>query len=145
MLISCLNDDDSSNNNREIVKVGDVVPEFSLIGINGDMISSAALRGQYYLLNFFDTGCKDCQKEFPVLQQIYEKYKGELPVLNVPRSQTTDEVNAYWNKEGLTMPVYTAKDKSLYYKFATKGIPRTYIVDMEGKVLDMFTDSPVAD
>jgi len=145
MLISCLNDDDSSNNNREIVKVGDVVPEFYLIGINGDMISSASLRGQYYLLNFFDTGCKDCQKEFPVLQQIYEKYKGELPVLNVPRSQTTDEVNAYWNKEGLTMPVYTAKDKSLYYKFATKGIPRTYIVDMEGKVLDMFTDSPVAD
>lgn len=145
MLISCLNDDDSSNNNREIVKVGDVVPEFSLIGINGDMISSASLRGQYYLLNFFDTGCKDCQKEFPVLQQIYEKYKGELPVLNVPRSQTTDEVNAYWNKEGLTMPVYTATDKSLYYKFATKGIPRTYIVDMEGKVLDMFTDSPVVD
>ena len=145
MLISCLNDDDSFSSNSEIVKVGDVVPEFSLIGVNGDIISSASLRGQYYLLNFFDTGCKDCQKEFPVLQQIYEKYQGELPVFNVPRSQTTDEVNAYWNKEGLTMPVYTATDKSLYYKFATRGIPRTYIIDMEGKVLDMFTDSPVVD
>jgi peroxiredoxin len=145
MFISCLNDDDSSSNNREIVKVGDVVPEFSLIGVNGDMISSASLRGQYYLLNFFDTGCKDCQKEFPVLQQIYDKYKGDLSVLNVPRSQTADEVSAYWSKEGLTMPYYTATDKSLYYKFATMGIPRTYIVDKEGKVLDVFTDSPLAD
>ena len=145
MLISCLNDDDFSSSNSELVKVGDVVPEFSLIGANGDMISSASLRGQYYLLNFFDTSCKDCQKEFPVLQQIYEKYQGELPVFNVPRSQTADEVNAYWNKEGLTMPFYTATDKSLYYKFATKGIPRTYIVEMEGQVLDMFPDSPVVD
>ena len=145
MFISCLNDDESSSNNSEIVKVGDVVPEFSLIGTNGDMISSSSLHGQYYILNFFDTGCKDCRQEFPVLQQIYEKYKEELPVLNVPRSQSVDEVNAYWSKEGLTMPYYTAREKSLYYKFATKGIPRTYIVDMDGKVLDMFTDSPVVD
>jgi peroxiredoxin len=73
-----MNDDDSSNNSREIVKVGDIVPEFSLIGVDGNMISSASLRGQYYLLNFFDTGCKDCQKEFPVLQKIYNKYKEDL-------------------------------------------------------------------
>jgi len=145
MLFSCLNDDDSSNNSREIVKVGDIVPEFSLIGVDGNMISSASLRGQYYLLNFFDTGCKDCQKEFPVLQKIYNKYKEDLSVLNVPRSQTADEVNAYWSKEGLSMPFYTATDESLYYKFATTGIPRTYIVDKEGKVLNVFTDSPIAD
>ena len=127
------------------MKVGDAVPEFHLIGDNGQTISSASMLGQVYLLSFFDTGCRDCQKEFPILQQIYDKYKGVLPVFNVPRSQTADEVKEYWSETGLSMPVYTPTDKSLYYKFATRGIPRIYIIDGTGKVLDVFTDSPIAD
>lgn len=145
LLSSCLNNDDDTINEQEFVKVGDAVPEFHLIGDNGQTISSASMLGQVYLLSFFDTGCRDCQKEFPILQQIYDKYKGVLPVFNVPRSQTADEVKEYWSETGLSMPVYTPTDKSLYYKFATRGIPRIYIIDGTGKVLDVFTDSPIAD
>ena len=68
-----------------------------------------------------------------------------MTVLNDPRSQTAEEVAAYWSKEGLTMPVYTPADKGLYYKFAASGIPRTYVVDEEGKVRAVFTDNPLAD
>ena len=144
ILSSCLNGD-ADNNAQEFVKPGDAVPEFQLTGANGEIVSSASMLGQVYLLSFFDTGCPDCQKEFPVLQQIYDKYKGVLSVLNVPRSQTEEEVQAYWSKAGLSMPVYIATDKALYYKFATRGIPRTYIVDKQGKVCDVLTDSPLAD
>jgi len=42
------------------------------------------------------------------------------------------------------MPIYTATEKGLYYKFATKGIPRTYVVDGEGVVRAVLTDSPLA-
>ena len=145
LLSSCLNNDDENTNEQEFVKVGDVVPEFHLIGENGETISSTSMLGQVYLLSFFDTGCRDCQKEFPILQQIYDKYQDALPVINVPRSQTADEVKEYWSKTGLSMPVYTPTDKSLYYKFATRGIPRIYIIDKTGKVLNVFTDSPIAD
>ena len=100
-----------------------IVPEFMLIGANGETISSSSLGGQVYLLNFFDTTCPDCQKELPVLQRIYEKYKTSVTLLNVPRSQTREEVNLYWDKAGLSMPVYMASNKNLYYQFATRGIP----------------------
>ena len=43
------------------------------------------------------------------------------------------------------MPYYKASDKDLYYKFAKSGIPRTYIVDVDGKVRGIFTDSPLPD
>ncbi len=137
--------DENTDSRGGIVDVGDVVPSFTLTAANGAELSSAELKGRVYMLSFFDTGCPDCQKEFPVLQQVYDKYGEAVPVLNVPRSQTADEVKTYWTREGLTMPVYTPGDKALYYKFATSGIPRTYIVDGNGKVCAVFTDSPLAD
>ncbi len=147
MLTSCINDTDESDEGGDktsIVKVGDNMPEFSVMAQNGDIISSESLNGQVYLLNFFDTGCKDCQKEFPVLQQIYEKYHGSVTVFNVPRSQTAQEVETYWKENGFSMPYYIANDSQLYYKFATRGIPRNYIVNRKGQVQAIFTDSPVA-
>lgn len=141
----CQNDDSQDYGIVDKVKVGDAVPEFSLTNTDGGLVSSVSLRGRIYMLNFFDTGCKDCQKELPVLQQIYDKYKSSVIVLNVPRSQSIDEVEQYWNQTGLSMPVYTSLDKELYYKFATRGIPRTYIVDSKGTVQAVFSDAPLAD
>ena len=145
MQTSCLNDDDQNSASVNLVNVGDVVPEFMLIGANGETISSSSLGGQVYLLNFFDTTCPDCQKELPVLQQIYEKYKTSVTLLNVPRSQTREEVSLYWDKAGLSMPVYMTSNKDLYYQFATRGIPRTYVIDEKGVVQAVYTDSPIAD
>lgn len=145
ILTGCINDDNTDGNSESIVNVGDAVPSFMLTSADGGEVSSASLEGQVYMLSFFDTGCPDCQKEFPVLQQIYDKYGEKVPVLNVPRSQSVAEVEEYWNKEKLTMPFHTASDKSLYYKFAKSGIPRTYIVDGMGKVCAVLTDNPLAD
>lgn len=128
-----------------LVKVGDQVPDFVLTSSEGKDISSSSLSGQVYILNFFDTECPDCQKVLSVMQQIYNKYHGNVSVLNVPRSQTKEEVKKYWDKAGLSMPFYLPHDKNLYYKFATSTIPRTYIVDNGGTVSAAFSDAPIAD
>lgn len=127
------------------VNVGDQVPAFVLSASDGKEVPSSSLQGQVYILNFFDTGCPDCQKVLPVMQEIYDKYHGNVPVLNVPRNQTGSEVNAYWSSAGLKMPFYIPQDKDLYYKFATRTIPRTYVVDGSGTVKAAFSDAPVAD
>ena len=145
MVTACVNDDDENDGTTAIVNVGDVVPDFALHGSDGMDVFSASLDGQPYILNFFDTRCKDCQEVLPVLQQIYDKFQGKVPVLNVPRSQAEDEVQAYWDKEGLSLPFYMPSDKNLYYKFAKSIVPRTYIVDASGKVIMAFNDSPTAD
>lgn len=145
LLPACVNDDNEDEGNTTLVNVGDVVPEFMLSGSDGTDIRSSALNGQVYVLNFFDTGCPDCQRELQVLQRIYDKYRETVLVLNVPRSQTREEIEAYWNQAGFSMPYYIPSDKRLYYRFATRTIPRTYVVDGNGIVVAAFTDSPTAD
>ncbi len=144
MLSACQNDDEpeQSATLSDDVKVGDTVPDFILEGIHGD-IKSSSLSGQIYMLTFFDTGCPDCRNELPILQQIYDKYKETVPMFHVPRSQSIGEVDTYWEQEKLTLPTYTAP--GLYYKFAQRTIPRTYVIDREGVVRAIFTDAPIAD
>jgi peroxiredoxin len=144
MMTACVNDSDESEGKDTLITVGDKIPEFNIQGTNGQVITPESLAGQTYILNFFDTTCPDCRKELEVLQLIHEKYGASVPILNVPRSQTSEEVQEYWNVNGLTMPYYTATSR-LYYMFATRGIPRTYIVDNEGRVNAAFSDSPIAD
>lgn len=145
LLVSCVQDHDESDNSAMKVNVGDYVPAFILSGSDGNEVSSASLEGQIYILNFFDTGCPDCREELQVMQKVFDKFHGNVPILNVPRSQTDEEVKAYWNKAGLNMPFYMPNDKNLYYRFATKIIPRTYIVDGNGRVRAAFSDKPIAD
>ncbi len=144
MLSACQSEEVGDRTLTDVVKVGEAVPDFLLTGDGGVTLSASSLKDQVYLLNFFDTGCPDCREEFPVLQRIYDKYKEVVPVLNVPRSQSTEEAMEYWGKYGLSMPVYASNDKKLYYKFATSGIPRTYVVK-DGIVQAILTDSPLAD
>ena len=145
LLTACLNDHEEDGGSATIVNVGDRIPDFVLSGSNGEEVSTASLNGQVYILNFFDTGCPDCREELKVLQGVYDKYGLRVPVLNVPRSQTLDEVQAYWEEASLTMPFFVSRDKALYYKFATSTIPRTYVVSAGGLVSAAFSDSPIAD
>lgn len=145
MQTACQQEEDDNNGITEKVNVGDAIPDFILTDADGKTVSASSLSGQVYILSFFDTGCRDCQKEFPVLQQIYDKYKSDVVLLNVPRSQSANEISQYWQASGLSMPVYIPKDKDLYYKFASRGIPRCYIVDSKGVVQAVFTDAPIAD
>ena len=144
MLAGCQNEDGNDHGLTDVVKVGDAVPDFMLAGDGEETLTSSSLKSQVYMLSFFDTGCRDCQEELPVLQRIYDKYKETVTVLNVPRSQTIEEARRYWGQTGLSMPIYEPLDKNLYYKFAVRGIPRIYIV-RDGVVEAVFTDSPLAD
>ncbi len=145
VLTACVDDDDADEGPISLVNVGDPIPEFTLSGSDGTDVYSSALSGQVYILNFFDTGCPDCQEELQVLQRIYDKYHETVPVLNVPRSQSEEEVQAYWSEKGFSMPFFMSTDRELYYQFATRIIPRTYVVDGEGKATAAFDDSPTAD
>ena len=73
LLTACINDSETDGDAASIVNVGDPVPAFTLSGSDGSETASAALHGSVFILNFFDTGCPDCQKELQVLQQIYER------------------------------------------------------------------------
>ena len=143
LLFSCITEEEEIQTGINLV-VGDKVPSFSVVMNTGETISDKDLSGQLSLIVFFNTGCKDCQKELPVIQRFYDTYP-EYPLICISRAETEPSIAEYWKENKFTLPYSAQKDKAIYEKFASQGIPRIYIVSHEGIILHIFTDNPLAD
>ena len=143
LLVSCITEEEEIPTGSELV-VGDKIPSFSVVMNTGETISDKDLSGQLSLIVFFNTGCKDCQKELPVIQRFYDTYP-EYPLICISRAETESSIAKYWKENKLTLPYSAQRDKTIYEKFASQTIPRIYIVSPEGIILHIFTDNPLAD
>ena len=143
LLVSCITEEEEIQTGINLV-VGDKIPSFSVVMNTGETISDKDLSGQLSLIVFFNTGCKDCQKELPVIQRFYDTYP-EYPLICISRAETESSIAKYWKENKLTLPYSAQRDKTIYEKFASQTIPRIYIVSPEGIILHIFTDNPLAD
>lgn len=118
------------------VQLGSPLPEFILSGPNKTNISSISLKGKVVLIVFFSTLCGDCQKELPVVEELWKEMEenSNFVLLPISRKQNIDEVTDYWNKNHFSMPYYSDKDGEVYSLFATHTVPRFYLANKEGIV-----------
>lgn len=138
-LSGCIKEDEVAGQN---LKVGDALPEFSVVLTDGTEVTNRALRGQRALIVFFRTACGDCRKELPVIEKFYRTYAqaNGVVVLAIGREESAEVVVSYWQKEKLTIPVSPQHDRHIYSLFATQGTPRIYVVDDAGTISATFDD-----
>ena len=55
--------DDSSNR----LKIGDTAPDFDIVDLQGTRMSSDQWRGSPVILRFWDTECKYCRADSPII------------------------------------------------------------------------------
>lgn len=115
--------------------------------LDGSMARSDDFAGQVLLLAFWATWCKPCVKELPILQDIYERYRGDrrVAVLAVHCSletQSISEVRAFVKRLGLSLPVLYDADRSMRRSFGSGGIPRTFLIDGQGRLVAVIDDQP---
>jgi peroxiredoxin len=119
-----------------LTKVGDASPKFSVQTLDGKTISPESLKGKIVLLNFFATWCGPCVAEMPHLQALSEKYRDKpVVVVSVAREQGVDEVKKFVDEKKLTYTIAVDPKREAYKLFATKYIPRNYVLDREGKIV----------
>ena len=140
---SCITEEEFPHTGIELA-VGDKIPSFSVTLNTGETISDKELAGKISLIVFFNTGCKDCQKELPVIQRFYETFP-MYPLICISRAEKASSIAAYWKDNNFTLPYSAQEDHTIYELFAQQGIPRIYIVSPEGNILHIFTDTPLAD
>jgi peroxiredoxin len=71
------------------------------------------------------------------LQAVWNEFRnnGDFRMLAVGREESDDSVRAFQQKHGFTFPMASDPDKSIYNKFASQSIPRTYLISREGTII----------
>lgn len=139
-LHSCITEgSDAPREVIEHVKVDDPVPAFTVKYDGNTTFSSTSFIGKNSYLLFFDTGCGDCRREMPVLQEALNTLKSnpDFQFVAIARGQSKEEIDKYWQENNFTMPVYLDPDKSVYNLFANTTIPRLYLINKKGIVVWM--------
>lgn len=113
-------------------------PSASFRTLDGDAAVLADFRGKVLLVNFWATWCAPCVKEMPALERLHRELAGEgLAVLAV--SQDRDgaaAVTPFLARIALQdLPVYLDPKGVLGREFALKGLPTTFVIDREGRVV----------
>ncbi len=123
-------------NSTTIKKAGDSLPAFTTTSLNGTSFSSEALKNKVVLINFWATWCPPCKAELPLLQKnIYNKIKdANFIVLCISRGEKEDVVKKFIEQYKYTFPVYLDTDAKTYNLFASKYIPRNFVIGKDGKI-----------
>jgi peroxiredoxin len=121
---------------------GDIAPNFSLPGLDGESMALYNLRGRPVLVNFWATWCGPCRQEMPDFQMLWEE-RGPDGLLILAVNTTTTErslsdVREFVAEMGLTFPILldVANQANQAYRVTTQ--PTTVLVDAEGRVVGRF-------
>jgi peroxiredoxin len=117
---------------------GVAAPDFTLPGLNGNLVSLADYRGKAVLLNIWATWCPPCVAEMPSMEKLYQTMKGEdFDIVAVSIDESGAEaVAAFMEKYKLNFTVLTDPKGTLKYKYQTTGIPESYIIDKNGTIVE---------
>lgn len=126
----------------QALSIGGMAPEISLPDLNSKYQSLRAFCGKndYTILFFWLSWCSRCEKEMPVLNEIYQKYKSlDLGVFTV----SLDEEKVKWQEKLLTMnknwvnvaELVPIPNSSVIKNYNISTTPIIYVLDSSGKVL----------
>lgn len=119
------------------VHVGDTVPAFEGRLMDGTPFSLEAERGKVVVLSFFATWCPPCREEIPYLErEVWLPFQGpNFAMAAIAREHEASELDEFITTMGMTFPVVPDPDRSIYSLFADAFIPRTVVIDPEGRVI----------
>jgi thiol-disulfide isomerase/thioredoxin len=110
-------------------------PDFELPTRGGSQVRLEDLRGQVVMINFWASWCGPCRQEFPVLDQMYRKYKPmgfTLLAVNVESDRTDAE--RFLASTPVSFPIAYDAENTVSGVYGVSAMPTTLIVDRKGQV-----------
>ena len=112
-------------------------PEFTLDRLDRPgRLSMSDLRGKAVVVNFWASWCLPCRDEAPVLQQTFERYRGDgLVVLGVDFNDFKGDARRMLARYAVTYPNVFDRKGSTVGRYGITGVPETFFISRSGKVV----------
>jgi thiol-disulfide isomerase/thioredoxin len=112
------------------------MPPFLLSDVNGQVISTADLRGKVVLLSFWATWCPPCREEIPELIELANKYQDKLMVIGVSMDDALPQsVAQFARKAGINYPIVMGGSGISDEYGGVAALPTSFVIDTNGKVV----------
>jgi len=128
------------------VQPGLAAPAFGAPSLRGDTVELESLRGKVVLLNAWATWCEPCRWEMPAIQRLYDEFGSRgLVVLAVSQDEapgpdaieggTLKDVAGFVAQNHLTFTVLLDPRRRLQQIYTIVGLPTTFIIDRQGRIV----------
>lgn len=112
-----------------------MVPDFTLTGFDGRVVTLSKLRGKVVIINFWASWCPPCREEAAYLEQTWRKYEDRGVVfVGVDYVDTEKPALAYIKEFDITYINGPDLGTRIAQSFNIKGVPETYFVAKNGEL-----------
>ena len=120
------------------LKVGQPAPEIKLDQLLPDQpverASLSSLKGKAIVVEFWSTTCSICVDAIPHLNQLAASFKDQPVVFLSVADQDRATIEPFLVKHPILGWVGIAKDSGLFKAYNVDGLPRTFLIDREGRL-----------
>jgi len=120
-------------------------PQVTFVSLQGEKITTADLRGQVVLVNFWATDCVICVREMPQITATYQKYRerGFETIAVAMKYDPPNYVLNYVEKNRLPFKVALDPMGELARAFGeVRQTPTTFIIDRQGRLVQRIVGEP---
>ena len=118
------------------VKGEPLAPDFSLPDTSGNVDQLKDYRGRVVVVNFWATWCPPCRYELPSMESAYKQLSAQgIEILAINVGEDEDTIFTFTADYPVTFPLLMDRDSSIINAYPVVGLPTTFIIDAEGRLV----------
>ncbi len=125
-------------NNLGLTPHGGVAPSFELNSIYHGRINLNIYKNKWVLLVFWATWCGPCQKEMPILQSLYEKFKSSVEILGITSELDTTSIEKFIHNKKITYPILLDEGQKVGASYQNSSVPTLFLLSPEHIIVGSF-------
>ncbi|MGB2983044.1 MAG: TlpA disulfide reductase family protein [Candidatus Bipolaricaulia bacterium] len=114
-------------------------PDFSLVSLDGEIVSLSDHEGRVVLLDFWATWCRPCTRTFPALHGLQQRFADQgVDLLVVSLDRSAEVAREHLVEAGF--PTFNvlwgslAEARAVRGIYGVVGIPHTFLIDRDGLI-----------
>lgn len=120
-------------------------PLFELPLLRGEgTVELRSLRGRVVVLNVWASWCRPCASEAADLEASWRRWKSkDVVFLGMDWHDAASDARGFARKHGVTYPLVRDRDGQVLSKYGVDGVPQTFFIDREGRLVGEHFEGPV--